>query len=140
MKHWWIYLITYLVLVVAIALGIGSLNVPRYAALRARAVQADGVIVRPTCDDHGTLEYRFRASGHEILSHGSAERNNCESARTGDRVSVWYLPDQPEVSTLGRPQDVLGNELVSVGLAVMIVPAFLLLGFMAMMRRIFSRV
>lgn len=135
MKRWLSYFSAYVVLACIVAAGIGSLNIPRFLALSGRAQHTNGVVVRQTCNEHATLVYRFRVSGREIEHQGSA-LGDCESIPPGSQVGVWFVEDQPDMSTLRAPQDELNNELISVALAAAIFPAFLLAAFVRLFRGI----
>jgi hypothetical protein len=64
-------------------------------------------------------------SGRVFSGKGNAGAGNPEFPllHVGEEVSVSYLTDDPYVSCLGNPDDLLRNETISVSLATIIFPA-----------------
>jgi hypothetical protein len=72
-------------------------------------------------------------SGRVFSAKGNAGAGHPEFAllHVGEEVSVSYLTDDPYVSCLGGPDDLLRNETISVSLATIIFPAFAIAAFAA---------
>jgi hypothetical protein len=96
-----------------------------YYQLVREGQEVRGVVVAPTCGQHNSLNFEFVAAGRTWPASGHSA--HCSELRSGDPVTVWYLPDNPEVSSLDEPRDGLTNELETVGLAALVLPAFALL-------------
>ncbi|HEX4613595.1 MAG TPA: DUF3592 domain-containing protein [Urbifossiella sp.] len=117
----------YAVFAAAIWFGIGSLNMPVYRRLADEGVPAEATVTEPTCENHATVRYAFRVDGRTFTGVGqpSAVGRDCADVRAGDRLEVWYVPADPGIHRLGAPGPNLRNEEVSVGLAAVGMPAFL---------------
>ena len=76
-------------------------------------------------------------SGRVFSGKGNAGAGNPEFAlrHVGEAFSVSYLTDDPCVSCLGNPDDLLRNETIGVSLATIIFPRFAIAG---VCREIFS--
>jgi hypothetical protein len=109
----------------ALALGIALLtgqSVSRYYDLFRRGVVTDGVVVASEPDNHRNVEYRLVVNGQEY-SNGHWGW----AARVGERIPVTYLPEDPRVSCPGSARAWLDNEIMFVGMAVLLMP-FVLVG------------
>lgn len=127
--------LAYLLLVGIFAVGVGSFNLPRERRLAQRAVVGEGVIIKPTCEMHNTVIFRFKASGHEYTSSDQPIDDNCQGVSANNRVTVWYLPDNPAINTLQNPMGLIENELVSVVLAALIGPAIIMWSVTRVLRK-----
>lgn len=90
-----------------------------------KGVQARGVVVEPTCEQHMTFSYRFEVAGATYLGHSVSD--HCSSVRAGAAVTVHYVPGDPSVNTAGDPGYLLRSSRDMILLAVLTAPAFLLL-------------
>ena len=79
---------------------------------------------RTTCHNHGTVCYQFIAGGHEYSGWGSAGfgTRDCDDLKVGDEILVYYLPSDPTLSRPGSIRERWANELISIFLAVALVP------------------
>lgn len=120
-------LVAYLGLSPIVWCGLGRVNLPNLRRLTAEGVRADGTVTAPDCTNHAAVRYTFEADGREIAGVGQPGWGNppCDQLRAGDRLDVWYLPAVPEVNRPGDPRPALDSELVSVGLASIVMPALL---------------
>jgi hypothetical protein len=99
----------------------------KYKSLERDGLQTTGVVVRPDCDNHNTFRYRFNALGKDYEASGTAGvSTNCRTLLAGDRVDVRYLPRDPDVNMSGDPRAALSNEVASIGLAAVLMPAFVI--------------
>ena len=118
-------LVVYLGLAATVWFGMGRVNLPNLRRLAAEGVRADGVVTLPDCGNHGAVRYTFEADGRAIAGVGQPGWGNppCDQLRAGDRLDVWYVPATPAVNRPGDPRPTLDNELVSVALAALGMPA-----------------
>ncbi|MGA9868019.1 MAG: hypothetical protein WBQ75_16465 [Acetobacteraceae bacterium] len=135
MRGWPTYSLLYALMACAIAVGMGSLNVPAEYALALHARTADGAVIRPSCDQHATVIYRFHLNGQDYVGQDQTQDDNCGRVRPDDHVVVWYLPDHPETSMLRVPGGALANELISIALAATLVPTVIVLPIASRLRR-----
>jgi hypothetical protein len=105
---------------------VDSLNLPSETRLVQRAIRGESVIIKPNCEMHNTVIFSFQAAGHEYTSSDQPIDDNCQGVSANDRVTVWYLPDNPAINTLRNPIGLIENELVSVALAALIGPAIIM--------------
>lgn len=127
-------LLVYAALAAAIWFALGSLNMPRFRRMAVEAVPTNGRITATDCQNHGTVRYAFEADGREATGAGLSPDDGprCEDCRPGDRVTVWYIPADPTVSSLCEPQASLANETLTIGVAAFTCPG-MLVGPLAML-------
>ncbi len=112
---------------IAVAVGIGSLNWPVYRRIATRGVAAGGTVIELLPNIHDTVRYEYRVGGKMFEGQMQSWPPNAplEQLRTGQSLVVYYDPQHPEVSVLGDPKPMLKNETISVALAALVVPTFL---------------
>jgi len=110
-----------------IGIVVGRLNIPTYWRLLNEGQATRATVDRTTCDNHGTLFYRFTVAERAYTGWGSAGFGTpaCGHFKPGDPIVVYYLPSDPTVSRPGEIRDRWDNEVISVVLAVTVLPAFL---------------
>jgi hypothetical protein len=111
-------------LAVAVAVFLGSLNVPNLVEISWNEKQATGKITRTECDQHSLVFYTFLADGREYSSQDRS--SNCRSVRAGDAVTVYFTSTSPEHSVIEKPSRRLSNELVSIALACVMMPSLII--------------
>lgn len=123
------YAITWLVLAVAIAIGWGSLDLPSYRRLVTQGIRAEGKIIELHPEHHNTARYGYLVAGQTFVGQKQSWQPNppLEEMRVGQTVVVYYDPESPEQSVLGDPKPILQNEIISIALAAVIGPAFIVL-------------
>jgi hypothetical protein len=129
-KHPIRILLIYLFGAVAVAAFLGNAGLLlKYKSLAKEGVQTAGVVVRPDCDNHNTFRYRFNALGKDYEASGrDGVTTSCRTLLAGDKVDVRYLPRNPEVNMSGDPHAALSNEVISIALAAILMPAFAIFG------------
>ena len=68
--------------------------------LRADHVTTTGQVSEVDCADRGAVYYVFPAGGRFYWAKAPVGVLDCEHARVGDRVLVWYAPLDPASSTV----------------------------------------
>lgn len=113
-----------------IALPIASLNARTFYKLSHRGVATQGTVSRLEPENHRTVYYEYEVGER---SYSSADQGGAgagipdfERLTVGDAVQVYYLPEQPSVSCLGNPHSLLANELIPLGLMIVIGPLFVI--------------
>ena len=81
-----------------------------YRALVADNVTTTGKVSYLACDDHGAVYYAFNAGGREYRARAPTGVPDCETARLGDPVIVYYRPSDPATNTLLRPAQAYAQE------------------------------
>jgi len=112
-----------------VAFGIGQFNVPLLYRLTRRGVKTCGTVTGFEPNNHRTVHYSYRVndktySGAQeggVGGEASASSNDCEGN------VVFYLPERPDVSCISDPAPMLKNEIITVILAMLFIPSFLLL-------------
>jgi hypothetical protein len=74
-------------------------------------------------NNHNSLFYTYRVAGGSYEGLGHIGR---KSPQPGDKIDIVYLPNEPAISCYGQPRDLLNNETISILLAAILMPAFLL--------------
>lgn len=74
-----------------------------YRALVADNVTTTGKVSYVACNDHGAVYYAFNAGGREYRARAPAGVPDCETAKPGDPVVVYYRPSDPATNTLLDP-------------------------------------
>ena len=98
----------------------------KYEQLISAGVSTQGTVVRQDCHNHGSFIYRFEVDGRHIESSdkSSSIGRRCDELAMGESIKVTYLPTDSTVSMVGSPQAQLRNERQAIGLAALVVPAF----------------
>jgi hypothetical protein len=121
------WLLLWLFLAVAIALVVGSLNVPLYERLITKGVQTTATVVELTPKIHNTVRYEYQVGGNKFEGQRSPWRPNppTDEIRVGDSLTIYYDPSNPSLSAPGDVGPMLTNELISVGMAALLMPTFI---------------
>lgn len=125
-----IYLVVWLGLCAAFAVGIGSINLPTLRTLAKYGVPTEGKVEAKEPDNHQVVRYSYVVGQRSYNGSGRAGYGNPEfiSLSVGDKVTVFYDPSDPQLSIMGNPQEQLSNELVSVGAVTLLFPPIIMLG------------
>ncbi len=120
------YAITWLLLAVVTAVGIGGLNWPVYRRMAARGVLDKATVVELFPKIHDTVRYEYEVGGRTFEGKMQSWQPNppLEQLGVGQSLVIYYDPQHPEVSVLGDPKLILRNETISVLLATLGVPTF----------------
>jgi hypothetical protein len=125
------YAAAWLVLMMLFAAITGGHNWPTYWRLAHRSASVEGTVIQLLPKMHATVRYRYNVDGHEY--HGQTQpwppNPSIEGLAEGATLTVWYDPEQPNVSVLGLPGVLLENETISVMLAAILAPTFILLAW-----------
>ncbi len=121
------YAITWVVLATVIAIVIGRLNWPTFHRLVAVGVSGEGKVVELLPKIHNTVHYDYRVGGQVFEGQMQSWQPNppLEQLKVGQPVVVYYDPQRPGESVLGNPKPMLQNETISVALAALGVPSFI---------------
>jgi hypothetical protein len=131
------YFLTWLALVAAVSMGLGSFNVPAFYRLTSRGVASPATVVEILPKIHNTVRYNYSIGGHSF--HGSMQswppNPVIGELKVGQEVVIYYDREHPDNSALGAPNAMLENELASVILAALIVPTLIVLRIRWWIRR-----
>jgi hypothetical protein len=125
------YTITWLLLVIGIAVGIGSLNWPAYHRMASRGVTGKATVVEVLPKAHNTVRYEYAVGGRTFQGQMQSWQPNppLEQLGVGQSVVIYYDPQRPEASVLGDPKPILRNETISVLLAAFGMPTLIIVGW-----------
>lgn len=93
--------------VASIAVGCGVaalllyLGVGRDLWIRRDGVRVTGRIVRPSCQNHGAVEYAFEVGGEQFKREMGCPNVLCSAASPGDPIEVSYVPGHPSINSCG---------------------------------------
>ncbi|HEY4951895.1 MAG TPA: DUF3592 domain-containing protein [Verrucomicrobiae bacterium] len=123
------YVITWLALAVAIAIGIGSLNWPAYHRMAASGVPGQATVIELLPKIHNTVRYEYHVGGQIFQGQMQSWQPNppLEQLSIGQLLVIYYDPNNPRASVLGDPKPMLENETISVALATIVIPTFIVL-------------
>ncbi len=111
----------------AISIGLGSVNVPRLVQLYRHQAIVQGIVESSDCANHSTVFYEFAVSGTRYTGHGLTA-GDCRAFNRGASVTVYYVMDRPEVSSLREPRAALINEVGTALLGGLFLPPWLIFG------------
>jgi hypothetical protein len=117
----------WLLLAAVFALVTGSLNVPLLERLVAHGVKAQATVIELTPQMHGTVRYQYEVGGEKFEGQRGLWSPNPQVIHVGDSVTIYYDPLNPSRSVAGNPEPMLTNELISVGMATLLAPTFIML-------------
>jgi hypothetical protein len=125
------YAITWLLLAIVIAVGIGSLNWPKYRRMAARGISGKATVVELLPKIHNTVRYEYAVGGQTFHGQMQSWQPNppLEQLGVGQSVVIYYDPQRPEASVLGDPKPILKNETISVLLAALGMPTIIVGGW-----------
>lgn len=107
--------LSWAVLAAALA-GLGTLlwsqHWPRYRALQDRGVAAEGWVTAKGLGGRGIVNYSFMVGGKLFSGAGPAGNGapDYDELSPDDDVIVYYLPSDPDVSSLGDPKEHLRGQ------------------------------
>jgi hypothetical protein len=122
------WLILWLIMVAVVALVVGSLNVPFYYRLITNGVKAQATIIELTPQIHNTVRYEYQVEGRSFKGQRSPSSPNSSTDQisVGQSLVIYYDPLNPSLSVPGDPKPMLTNELISVGMAALGIPTFII--------------
>jgi hypothetical protein len=123
------YVIFWTFLAIVFAFGIGGLNLPRFYRLTKHGVLGQASAVRLAPENHCTVYYQYQVGGRTYHSQGQSWMPNppLGDIAVGQKLVIYYDPENPSVAVLGNPKSMLKNEVISVGLATIAFPTFIVL-------------
>lgn len=103
-------------------------------ALAMFGVRAEATVIRKEPFNHQEITYEYEIEGRRYTLVGTAgvSAPPFNQVQLGDQITITYLPERPEVSAIGSPEQKLTGHLVSaavgtllllVGLVVLVHPA-----------------
>ena len=121
------YAFTWLALVLAVAVGVGSLNWLSYRRLSARGLAGQATVMELLPKDHGRVRYEYTVGGKVFQGRMQSWPPNPELEKVvvGQTLTICFDPERPEISVLGDPKKILNNETTSIGLASIVIPTFI---------------
>jgi hypothetical protein len=86
----------------------GGFDWVRHYRLAKASAHADAIVTRTEPDNHCTADYTFEVGGRQYRSSG---QGRC-GVHVGDKLRVYYLPDDPVFSTFKVPGEDLAFMIV----------------------------
>jgi hypothetical protein len=93
------------------AIMIYKLDILEYRRLASHGMNIQGVVTAKEPENHQFIHYSYTVNQHSYTGTGNAERGNAEFERLniGDKVKVYYDPNNPQTSFLGDPAEQLSS-------------------------------
>ena len=125
-----VLIIIWLILAFITAVGLGSLNIPTFWRLTKHASHCQGAVTEVTVDYHNTVRYQYTVNNRVYTGQTQTGMPNPEPGklRPGDALIVFFDPDAPSTSVLEAPDALLKNEIISWGLAALVMPSLVVFG------------
>jgi hypothetical protein len=125
-----VLIIIWIILALIIAVGLGSLNMPKFWRRTKHASQCQGTVTEVTVVYHNTVCYKYTVNNRVYTGQTQTGFPNPEpgNLRSGDALVVFFDPDTPSISVLEAPDTLLKNEIISWGLAAVVFPSFIVFG------------
>ncbi|HEY0319835.1 MAG TPA: DUF3592 domain-containing protein [Pyrinomonadaceae bacterium] len=94
-------------------IGAHLLGVYEFYRLTYQGVQAEGVIYELDFKNHNAVLYNYKVGENTYSGGGFAGNIKADigSLHTGQKVTIFYDPDNPEVSCLGDPDGKFSSSL-----------------------------
>ena len=125
------YVPAWILMAVAVAIGVGSLNWPTYRRMVMRGVSGQATVIELLPKNHNSLRYEYFVAGKPFRGQMQSWSPNppLEQLAVGQSLAIYFDPNHPEVSVLGNPVAMLKNETICVGLAAILVPTCLMIAW-----------
>ena len=104
---------------------VGSFNLPTFYKLSKRGVSIPGRELKTAKGVNVGYEFEVRQKVYKWL----IPQRTSEKLYPGAKVTVVYDPLDPQVSIIGPVKPRLDNELVSVGMVILLFPAIIMFSF-----------
>lgn len=110
----------------AIAIPLSQINLARFFRLAKDGVRTEGVVTALQPGNHQAVIYRFENASKTYSNIGRAGFGNPEFCclTVGQKLIVYYLPDDPTTSCAGIPKELIENEVPPIVLAGIFFPLF----------------
>ena len=89
--------------------------------LAKRNVRTTGVVIGAQPRNHDRIEYMFVVGGAEYGGYGTG----AHAARIGDKVTVYYLPDNPANNLAIKPEEAAGGAIGAFAFSLALSGAFM---------------
>jgi hypothetical protein len=108
--------------IMAAALGLAVLEIPKFYVLTVKGIETNGEIVALQPENHASVIYQYDVGGQEFIGGGHAAdmTSNFDQLHLGQSVVAFYNPSDPSVSCLGAP----GKHLNSLVRGAIFIAAF----------------
>ncbi|HQU86755.1 MAG TPA: DUF3592 domain-containing protein [Pyrinomonadaceae bacterium] len=125
------FVIAFLILCFVTALSaiiVASITrLPEHYRLTKNGVESQGFVVSKQSHDYLEVQYEVNGQKHKTGGHPSDIEK--VSVNIGEKVTIYFDPQNPAIATLGNPENHLRSNLIETGI-VSIVPTILFLGFL----------
>jgi hypothetical protein len=112
--------------VFAVSFGLGAgRSAWNFYRLSHDGVLTQGTVIGLEPENHNTVRYTYKVNGQ---TYARADQGFSGFA-VDQTVPVYYLPQQPDVSSVGDPDSLLTNELFPLVLATVTFPLFAIVAY-----------
>lgn len=120
------YAMTWVLLAIGIALGMGSVNWPVYRRIAMRGISGQATVLELHPKMHETVRYKYEVAGRSFQGEMRSWQPNppLQQLSVGQGLVVYYDPKRLHESVLGDPQPIFRNETISIALMAGVFPTF----------------
>lgn len=101
-----------------LAVFLGSMNMPKFLLLSERGVSVSGYELDTAKGEHIGYEFNVGPKTHRFI----VSKFEKEKFHRGSKVTVVYDPLDPEVSIVGPVKPAIENELITIGMIMLVFP------------------
>jgi DNA-binding transcriptional regulator of glucitol operon len=117
--------IAWLVLALLVAVALGRQEWIGFYRLYRHGAAAPGLLLSGPNPQYGNaITYSFAVGSQTYTTSRTYLGSGLQPGTPGSSITVFYLPENPQVSCVGDPKGWLENETVAIGFAVLLLPTF----------------
>jgi hypothetical protein len=116
--------IIWLVSGLMLGVGLAFLKVPTLFHITSHQSSTTGEIERTFCEQHNGIAYDFTVNSK--LYFGGDIKDRCTELQPGQEITVYFNALDPKENTSGDPKAKLLNELMAIGLGVLVFPPLII--------------
>lgn len=113
---------------------LGNQNIPKLRAIAAESDSIEGTVSSTDCANHAVVSYQYEIGAH-VYTGQTSFGGVCNNLKSGDKITVYYARQSPELSELTDPSKALRNEIMAAGAAAIFGPPVIILGIFLKIKR-----
>jgi hypothetical protein len=121
------WLLAWVIFATVVAVGLGSVNIPKFLGLVRFGMPTTAYIEDLAKRTHPGVLYEYEVDGRRYTIGNAQKAGNVPANRMKRQAQITYDRRDPHESTFEDPKAALKNEIISVTVAALMVPTFVLL-------------
>ena len=119
-------LLIWLGILVIISSAIGSQRLIKFWRLAKYGIEGEAIVTKLSPEYHQNVCYEYRVNGMPYKGRALSKypNPNFDQLLIGNKLIVFYNPNDPSLSSIGNPDALLKNELISISLAAILGASF----------------